>query len=89
MRLLDKASALLSLSELGMMDQALEGMNQLIHQPYGIILVTGPTGSGKTTTLYAALNAIRSDEIKILTIEDPIEYYLDGIQQVQIKPTSG
>ncbi len=89
MRLLDKASALLSLSELGMMDQALEGMNHLIHQPYGIILVTGPTGSGKTTTLYAALNAIRSDEIKILTIEDPIEYYLDGIQQVQIKPHIG
>jgi len=89
MRILDKQSALLSLGELGLMDQALAGMQHLISQPYGIILVTGPTGSGKTTTLYAALNTIRSDEIKILTIEDPIEYYLDGIQQVQIKPHIG
>jgi general secretion pathway protein E/type IV pilus assembly protein PilB len=89
MRILDKQSALLSLPELGMMDQALEGMEQLIRQPYGIILVTGPTGSGKTTTLYAALNAIKSDSIKVLTVEDPIEYYIDGIQQVQIKPHIG
>ncbi|RME36188.1 MAG: type II secretion system protein GspE [Planctomycetota bacterium] len=89
MRILDKQSALKSLDELGLMDEALEGVNHLIHQPYGIILVTGPTGSGKTTTLYAALNAIRSDSIKILTIEDPIEYYLEGIQQVQIKPHIG
>lgn len=86
MRILDKQSVLLSLDQLGLMDEALEGMKKLISQPYGIILVTGPTGSGKTTTLYAALNTIRSDDIKILTIEDPIEYYLDGIQQVQIKP---
>ncbi|MEK6676482.1 MAG: type II secretion system ATPase GspE [Planctomycetota bacterium] len=89
MRILDKQSALMSLSELGMMGPALEGVNHLISQPYGIILVTGPTGSGKTTTLYAALNSIRNDTIKILTIEDPIEYYLDGIQQVQIKPHIG
>jgi general secretion pathway protein E/type IV pilus assembly protein PilB len=89
MRILDKQSVLLSLDQLGLMDEALAGVMHIISQPFGIILVTGPTGSGKTTTLYAALNTIRSDEIKILTIEDPIEYYLDGIQQVQIKPHIG
>ncbi len=89
MRILDKQSALLSLEALGLMDQALEGLQNLISQPYGIVLVTGPTGSGKTTTLYAALNSIKSDAIKILTIEDPIEYNLPGIQQVQIKPHIG
>jgi len=89
MRILDKQSALTSLNNLGMQGQAYESMERLISQPYGIILVTGPTGSGKTTTLYSALNAIKNDSIKILTIEDPIEYYLDGIQQVQIKPHIG
>lgn len=89
MRILDKQSALTSLDRLGMQGQAHDAMQELIHQPFGIILVTGPTGSGKTTTLYSALNAIRSDTIKILTVEDPIEYYLDGIQQVQIKPHIG
>ncbi|MCH8967010.1 MAG: Flp pilus assembly complex ATPase component TadA, partial [Planctomycetes bacterium] len=89
MRILDKQSVLLSLQELGLTDEPLAGIEHLISQPYGIILVTGPTGSGKTTTLYAALNTIRNDTIKILTIEDPIEYYLDGIQQVQIKPHIG
>ncbi len=89
MRILDKQSVLFSLDQLGLMDEALEGVQHLIAQPYGIILVTGPTGSGKTTTLYAALNTIRNDEIKILTIEDPIEYYLDGIQQVGVKPSIG
>ena len=89
MRILDKQSALLSLEELGLMDQALEGLQELISQPYGIVLVTGPTGSGKTTTLYAALNSIKSDAVKVLTIEDPIEYNLPGIQQVQIKPHIG
>ncbi len=89
MRILDKQSVLLSLDRLGLIDEALTGIEHLISQPYGIILVTGPTGSGKTTTLYAALNTIRTDTIKILTIEDPIEYYLDGIQQVQVKPHIG
>ncbi|MDO8629672.1 MAG: ATPase, T2SS/T4P/T4SS family, partial [Phycisphaerales bacterium] len=89
MRILDKQSVLLSLDQLGLIDEALAGVLHVISQPYGIILVTGPTGSGKTTTLYAALNTIRTDKIKILTIEDPIEYYLDGIQQVQIKPHIG
>ncbi len=89
MRILDKQSALISLEQLGLVDTPLAGVEMLISQPYGIILVTGPTGSGKTTTLYAALNSIRTDKIKILTIEDPIEYYLDGIQQVQVKPHIG
>ncbi len=89
MRILDKQSVLLSLDQLGLIDEALAGVQHVVSQPYGIILVTGPTGSGKTTTLYAALNTIRSDAIKILTIEDPIEYYLEGIQQVQIKPHVG
>ena len=89
MRILDKQSVLFSLDQLGLMDEALAGVNHLISQPFGIILVTGPTGSGKTTTLYAALNTIRNDSIKILTVEDPIEYYLDGIQQVGVKPHIG
>jgi len=89
MRILDKQSVLFSLGQLGLMDEALAGVEHLISQPYGIMLVTGPTGSGKTTTLYAALNSIRSDKIKILTVEDPIEYYLDGIQQVGVKPHIG
>lgn len=89
MRILDKQSALLSLEDLGMMDESHERMLKLIHQPYGIVLVTGPTGSGKTTTLYSALNTIKNDEVKILTIEDPIEYYIDGILQVQTKQRIG
>ncbi len=89
MRILDKQSVLLSLDKLGLIDEALDGLEHLISQPYGIVLVTGPTGSGKTTTLYGALNTIKNDTIKVLTVEDPVEYYLDGIQQVQIKPDIG
>jgi len=89
MRILDKQSVSLSLPALGMKDETYERFQKLITIPHGIILVTGPTGSGKTTTLYAALNSIRSDAIKVLTVEDPIEYYLDGINQVQIKPRIG
>ena len=89
MRILDKQSVLLSLDDLGLVDEAFAGFDKLIHQPFGIILVTGPTGSGKTTTLYAALNAVKSDKIKILTVEDPVEYHLDGINQVQIQPKIG
>jgi len=83
MRILDKQSTLLSLQSLGMNAQAHDVFKDLIIKPHGILLVTGPTGSGKTTTLYSALNMIKSDSIKILTIEDPIEYYLVGINQVQ------
>lgn len=89
MRILDKQSVMMSLDQLGLIDDIHTGLVQLINQPYGIVLVTGPTGSGKTTTLYGALNTIKNDSIKILTIEDPIEYYMDGIQQVQIKPNIG
>lgn len=84
MRLLDKSSMQLSLNDLGMMGQTRETWEKLIQVPHGILLVTGPTGSGKTTTLYAALSAIVSPEIKILTVEDPVEYQLRGVNQVQV-----
>ncbi len=64
-------------------------MARLIHKPYGMVLVTGPTGSGKTTTLYAALETINSSEKKIITIEDPVEYRLSGVTQMQVKPSIG
>lgn len=86
MRLLEKSGRLLELTEIGLSSEALSQMKQLIQTPYGIILVTGPTGSGKTTTLYAALNYINSPDKNILTIEDPIEYQLDGIGQMQVNP---
>lgn len=84
MRLLDKQAGRLDLEQLGMAPRTLKGIDQLIHKPHGIILVTGPTGSGKTTTLYAALSRINSRERNIMTVEDPIEYYLDGIGQTQV-----
>ncbi len=84
MRILDRQSTLLSLTSLGMSQEALDRFSELIVKPHGIILVSGPTGSGKTTTLYSALNMIKSDTIKILTVEDPIEYYIEGINQVQV-----
>jgi len=89
LRILDRQSINLTLSQLGMDPQMLARFESLISRPHGIILVTGPTGSGKTTTLYAALHTIVSDEIKILTVEDPIEYYLDGINQVQVSEKIG
>lgn len=84
LRLLDKQSAPLDLQKLGMADDTLELMQELIAKPHGIILVTGPTGSGKTTTLYAALTQLNSAVRNILTVEDPIEYYLPGIGQTQV-----
>ncbi len=84
MRLLDKQAGRLDLEQLGMDSNTLSGIDLLIHKPHGIILVTGPTGSGKTTTLYAALSRINSRERNIMTVEDPIEYYLDGIGQTQV-----
>ncbi|MDH7568333.1 MAG: type II secretion system ATPase GspE [Armatimonadota bacterium] len=89
MRILDKETALRGLPELGVPGDTLERFRQLIHRPYGIILVTGPTGSGKTTTLYAALQEIYSPELKILTIEDPVEYQLPGVNQIQVRPNIG
>jgi len=89
MRLLDKSTVLFTLPQLGMAEDTFAIFNDLISRPHGIILVTGPTGSGKTTTLYAALQAIVSPEIKILTVEDPVEYHLDGINQIQVAPKIG
>lgn len=86
MRLLDTSSVLLDLTSLGFYGKNLEVMNELIHMKHGILLVTGPTGSGKTTTLYSALSKINSKELKIITIEDPVEYQLTGINQVQVNP---
>ncbi len=84
LRLLDKQAGRLDLGQLGMDPQTLKGMDRLIHHAHGIILVTGPTGSGKTTTLYAALSRLNDSQRNILTVEDPIEYYLDGIGQTQV-----
>src|SRR5207247_8973654 len=75
--------AMLGLTDLGMHGDMFERFHRLIQEPHGIILVTGPTGSGKTTTLYAALNEIYSTEKKIITIEDPVEYQLKGVNQIQ------
>jgi general secretion pathway protein E len=86
LRLLDKQAGRLDLTGLGMDDATLAQMDQLIGQPHGIILVTGPTGSGKTTTLYAALGRLDAGELNIMTVEDPIEYDLDGISQTQVNP---
>jgi general secretion pathway protein E/type IV pilus assembly protein PilB len=89
MRILDKASILLSLHDLGFDNSMLKIFQEVISQPHGILLVTGPTGSGKTTTLYAALGKIVNDEIKCLTIEDPVEYDLRGINQVSVNQKAG
>ena len=86
LRLLDKSSVLLKLTDLGMTPERLKLFNNLIHSAHGIMLVTGPTGSGKTTTLYAALSTINNTDINIITIEDPIEYQMEGIGQVQVNP---
>ena len=80
---------ILDLEKLGFPDYDLTKFRDLINRPYGIILVTGPTGSGKTTTLYAALSEINSPEKKIITVEDPIEYQLGGVNQVQVKSSIG
>ena len=88
-RILDRASALLGLAQLGFSEDELKRFDKIIRRPYGIILVTGPTGSGKTTTLYAALNTINSTEKNIITIEDPIEYQIPLIRQSQINPKAG
>ncbi len=89
MRILDKQSILLSLEDLGFDEDMLKIYQRVISQPHGILLVTGPTGSGKTTTLYASLNGIVSEEIKVLTVEDPVEYHLGGINQVNVNVKAG
>ncbi len=84
LRLLDKQAGRLNLAALGMDEVAMKAADELIHKPHGIILVTGPTGSGKTTTLYAALERINDNSRNIMTVEDPIEYLIDGIGQTQV-----
>ena len=86
LRLLDKQAGRLDLEQLGMVQAVREGVDALIHRPHGILLVTGPTGSGKTTTLYAALERLNDASRNILTVEDPIEYDIEGIGQTQVNP---
>ncbi|HEX5054892.1 MAG TPA: ATPase, T2SS/T4P/T4SS family [Gammaproteobacteria bacterium] len=89
MRLLDQTSGVLDLGSLGMPEDILQRFRRVIHRPYGLILVTGPTGSGKTTTLYAALQELNKSDTKIITAEDPVEYRLPRINQVQVKSKIG
>ena len=89
MRILDKSSVLLDLADLGFTEKSLSRFEQSFRKPYGAILVTGPTGSGKSTTLYAALNVLNSREKNIITVEDPVEYRLPGINQTQINTKAG
>lgn len=86
LRLLNKSSALLKLPELGLDQEKLDQVKRMLRYSHGIILVTGPTGSGKTTTLYAVLSRINSPDINIITIEDPVEYQLKGVGQIQVNP---
>jgi type IV pilus assembly protein PilB len=89
LRLLDRSAQMITLPELGFPESQLQLFRKMIHKPHGCVLVTGPTGSGKTTTLYAALSELNSIEKHIITVEDPIEYRLAGINQVQINPKAG
>ncbi|RMH10999.1 MAG: type II/IV secretion system protein [Planctomycetota bacterium] len=89
LRLLSKTAVLLSLNDLGMDPQTLARWDNLITRPHGIVLVTGPTGSGKSTTLYASLNRIVSDEIKVITVEDPVEYHVPKVNQIQVNTKTG
>ncbi|MBN2453474.1 MAG: Flp pilus assembly complex ATPase component TadA [Candidatus Omnitrophica bacterium] len=89
LRILDKSSVTFGLNDLGFSGHDLKEFDKLIHAPYGIILVTGPTGSGKTTTLYSALSTINSIEKNIITVEDPVEYELPLIRQTQVNPKAG
>jgi type IV pilus assembly protein PilB len=89
MRLLDKSASIRRLAELGFYADTLERYAQAYRHPYGVILVTGPTGAGKTTTLYATLQEVMSDEKSVITVEDPVEYQIDNITQVQINQKAG
>ena len=89
MRVLDRASVRFGLDEMGFSPDTLKRFNELLSRPHGILLVTGPTGSGKTTTLYAALSKLDAGALKILTVEDPVEYQLEGINQIQVHSQIG
>ena len=88
-RILDKARLNVKLEQLGFRRRALDSFQAMLHRPYGLVLVTGPTGSGKTTTLYSALSVLRSPERNIMTVEDPVEYQLDLINQIQVQESIG
>ena len=89
MRILDRESVVLDFHKLGFTDEFLPQFRKVLEQPHGILLVTGPTGSGKTTTLYTALSQLNTPEVKIITVEDPVEYQISGINQIQAKPAIG
>ncbi|KIQ96770.1 General secretion pathway protein E [Lysobacter sp. A03] len=89
MRLLDRESVVLDFHGLGFTDEFLPQFEHVLQQPHGILLVTGPTGSGKTTTLYTALSKLNTPDVKIITVEDPVEYQIEGINQIQAKPQIG
>jgi MSHA biogenesis protein MshE len=89
MRLLDQTSGILDINQLGMPERMLSNFRRNIHKPHGMVLVTGPTGSGKTTTLYAALSELNAPEKKIITVEDPVEYRLPRVNQVQVNTRVG
>jgi type IV pilus assembly protein PilB len=89
LRLLDMGSTLNDINKLGFNSLNLSRFNNMITRPNGIVLITGPTGSGKSSTLYAALNKLNSDEVNIITIEDPVEYQIEGINQIQVNPNVG
>ncbi len=89
LRVLSKSAVLLRLEDLGMPGSMLGRWDGMINRPHGILLVTGPTGSGKSTTLYSSLNRIVSDEVKVITVEDPVEYHVPGVNQIQVNPKVG
>ncbi|PIE20540.1 MAG: MSHA biogenesis protein MshE [Neptuniibacter caesariensis] len=89
MRLLDQSAGIIGLDKVGLPEDMLPRLRRMINEPHGILLVTGPTGSGKTTTLYGALNELNSHQKKIITVEDPVEYRLPRINQVQVQPNIG
>ena len=88
-RVLDKANLKIRLEDLGFRRETLQGFERMLNQPYGLVLVTGPTGSGKTTTLYSALDLIRGPEVNVMTVEDPVEYQLDMVNQIQVHEAIG
>ena len=89
LRILDRSASLMRLQDLGMNEQCLKGFEQCLRKTHGVVLVTGPTGCGKTTTLYASLNKIYSPAVKMITIEEPVEYQLEGINQMPVNPKRG
>jgi general secretion pathway protein E len=89
LRLLDKSRATLALSDLGFLPESLEKYEKMLKVPYGIILVSGPTGAGKTTTLYASVNSLNQTERNIITVEDPVEYRFSNVNQIQVNPRAG